>query len=130
MLVCAGSENGDGAVGLDAHGECGTDQIETFGAHVPTEQAHAGNADFRFRRACDHGSVGVAYHDIAHPHRGAAVAGALDLGAADFDAFAAAEILLDGGDQPRSESVELDRSAVEPPPQSETAQHQEPDHGA
>ena len=87
MLVGAG-EDGDAAVLLDAHGHFGADQIEAFGAHVAAEQAQAGNVDLRLRRARDHGAVGIAHHDIAHPHRGAAIPGALDLGAADFDVFA------------------------------------------
>ncbi len=65
----------------------GADQIETFGAHMAAKQAHAGNMDFRLRRARDHGAVGIAHHDIAYAHRGAAMFGALDLRAADLDAL-------------------------------------------
>ncbi len=130
MLVGAGGEDGDVAVLLDAHRKFGADQIEAFGAHMTAEQAQAGDADFRFRRARDHGAVGIAHDDVADAHRGAAVLGALDLGAADFDAFAAAEILLDGGNEPRGEGVELDRAAGEPPPQSAEPENQHADEDA
>ena len=59
-----------------------------------------------------------------------AIVGALDLRAADFDALAAAKILFDGGNQPGREGVELDRAAVEPPQQTETAEDQDSDQGA
>ena len=81
-LVGAG-EHGDAAVGLDAHRHFGADQIEAFRAHLAGQQADAGNADFGFRRARDHGAVGVAHHDVAQAQRGAALLVALDLGAAD-----------------------------------------------
>ena len=124
MLVGAGGEDGDIAVLLDAHGQRRTDQIEAFGTHMAAEKAQAGDVDFRFRRTRDHGAVGIAHHDVANAHGGAAVLGALELGAADFDPFVAAEIVLDGGNQPRAEGVELDRPAGEPPPQPDAAKDQ------
>ena len=122
MLVGAGGKHRDLAVLLDTHGEFGADQIEAFGAHMAAEQAHARDADFRFRRARHHGAVGIAHDDVADADGGAAVLGALDLGAADFDALAAAEILRDGGSQPRGEGIKLDRAARKPPPQAAEAE--------
>src|SRR5580658_4985956 len=92
---------------------------------MAAKQAHAGYVDFRLRRARDHGAVGIAHYDVADPNRGTG-RGALDLGAADFDMFAAAEILLDGGHEPWGDRVELNGSIVEPPPQPEAAQYQHP----
>ena len=94
---------------------------------MAAQKAQAGDVDFSLWRARDHGAVEVAHHDIAHPHRGAAASGALDLSAADFDAFATAEIILDGGDEPRSKDIELDGAAGEPPPQSADAEHEQSD---
>ena len=127
MLVGAG-ENGDIAVLLDAHRQFGADQIEAFGAHMAAEQAHAGDANFRFRRARHHGAVGIAHHDVAHAHRGAAIAGALDLRAADLDFVMAAEILLDRRGEPGRGDVELDGAVGEPPPQRDEAQGKDADH--
>ncbi len=79
--------------------------------HLAGQQAGAGNADFRFRRARDHGAVGIAHHDVAQAQRRAAVLVALDLGAADDDRLLAAEILLDRRLQPWRRDVEFDRAA-------------------
>jgi hypothetical protein len=124
VFVGAGKD-GDAAIRLDTHGHFRADQIEAFGAHMAAQQAHAGNVDFRFWRARHHRTVGVAHHDVANTHGSVAILGALDLGAADLDVMAAAEILLDGGRKPRRHHVELDRSIAEPPPQGEAPQHHE-----
>ena len=135
MLVGAGKD-GDAAVLLDAHGHFRTDEIETFGAQMAAEQAHAGDAHLGLRRARHHGAVGIAHHDVADAHRGAAALGMLDLGAADHDVMMAAEILFDGGCEPGGHDVELDRSARKPPPERETAEDRyadedaDPDRGA
>src|SRR6516164_11730600 len=97
---------------------------------MPAEQAQAGYADFRFRRACNHGAVGITHDDVANTHGGAAIRGALDLRAADFYPLAAAEVFLDGSDQPRGESVDLNRSGREPPPESDAAKNQRADKPA
>ncbi len=120
--LSAPAKIGDAAILLDAHRHFRADQIEAFGAHMAAQQAHAGDAHFGLRRARHHGAVGIAHHDVADAHRGAAVLGALDLGAADLDVTVAAEILLDGGREPGRHDVELDRSAGEPPPKRETAE--------
>ncbi len=116
MFVSTGGEHGHIAVLLDAHRKFGADQAEAFGAHVSAEQAQAGDADFRFRSARDHRAVRIAHYNVAHSHGRTAVCGPLDLGAADFDALAAAEILLDRGDEPRGKSIELNGSGGKPPP--------------
>ena len=129
-------EDGDAAILLDAHGHFRADEIEAFGAHMAAQQAHAGDADLGLRRTRHHRAVGVAHDDVADAHGRAAVLGALDLSAADFDVMAAAEILLDGGSEPGRDDVELNGSAGKPPPQSEAARrHQRhrdanPDPGA
>ena len=63
-----------------------------------------------------HRAARIAHHDVAQPHRGAPVVVAFELGAADLDAVAAAEILLDRGGEPRRRDIERDRAAGEPPP--------------
>ena len=106
------------------HGEFGADQIEAFGPHMTAEQAQAGDLDLRLGCARHHRAVGIAHDDVADADRGAAILGPLDLGAADFDALAAAEIVGNGGGEPGGEGVELDRSAGQPPPQAGEAQDQ------
>ena len=130
-------EDGDAAVGLDAHRHFGADQIEALRAHLAVQQRHAGNSDFGLGRARHDGPVGVAHHDIAQPQRGAALFVALDLGAADSDGMFAAEIFLDRLFQPRRRHVELDRPLREPPPQPEhrdngqcQSQRRTPEHAA
>ena len=54
---------------------------------------------------------GVAQHDVAQAQRRAALLVALELGAADLDAIAAAEVLLDRRGQPGRREIEHDRSA-------------------
>ena len=54
---------------------------------------------------------GVAQHDVAQAQRRAALCVALELRAADFDAIAAAEVLLDRRRQPGREEIEHDRPA-------------------
>jgi hypothetical protein len=116
MFVGTGGEHGHIAVLLDAHRKFGADQAEAFGAHVSAEQAQAGDADFRFWRARDHRAVRITHYNVAHSHGRAAICGALNLRPADFDALAAAEILLNRGDEPGAESIELNGSGGEPPP--------------
>ena len=127
MLIGAGKD-GDIAVLLDAHRQFRADQIEAFGAHMAAEQAHAGDANFRFRRAGNDGAFGIAHHDVANAHRGAAIAGALDLRAADLDFVVAAEILLDRRGEPGRGDVELNGSVGEPPPQRDKAQGKDADN--
>ena len=55
--------------------------------------------------------AGVAQNDVAQPQRRVALLVALELGAADRDPIAAAEILLDGGGEPRRREIEQDRPA-------------------
>ena len=95
MLVGAG-EDGHAAVLFDAHGHFRADQVETFGTDMTAQQAQAGDAHLGFRRARHHRAFGVAHHDVADAHRGAAALGMFDLGAADLDVMTVAEILLDG----------------------------------
>src|ERR1700728_3052938 len=106
---------------LAAHGHFGTDQIEAFRAHVAAQQAHARNADLGLRRARDHGTVGVAYDDVANANGGRTIFGALDLGAADFDAVTIPEILFHGGYQPGRHDIELNGAARKPPPKAEAS---------
>ena len=87
-LVAAG-EDRDLAVGLDPHRHFGADQAQAFGANATGQQARAGDADFRLRRARHHGAFGVAHHDVANAQRRASVGVALELGAADLDVVAA-----------------------------------------
>ena len=122
MFVGAG-EDGHAAVLLDAHGHFGADQVETFGAHVPAQKAHAGNADLGLWCARHHGAVGIAHDDVTDAHGGAAVLGALDLRAADRDVVMAAEILLDGGCEPGGHNIELNGSARESPPERDAAEN-------
>ena len=117
MLVGAG-EDGHAAVLLDAHGHFRPDQVETFGTDMTAQQAQAGDAHLCFRRARHYRAFGVAHHDVADAHRGAAALGMFDLGPADLDVMTVAEILLDGRDKPRGHNVELDGPAREPPPQA------------
>ena len=98
MLVGAG-ENGDLAIALDAHLQLGADQIEACDPHVAGQQAQSGNVDFGFRRPRHNGAVAVAHDDVANANRGAAIAGALDLGSAHRDVLVAAKILFDRGQQ-------------------------------
>src|SRR5208282_4644127 len=127
---------GNAAILLDPHGHFRADEIEAFGAHVAAQQAHAGDAHLGLRRTRHHRTVGVAHDDVADANGRAAVLGALDLSAADFDVTTAAEFLLDGGSEPGRDDVELNGSAGKPPPQSEAAHsHQRhrdanPDPGA
>ena len=67
---------------------------------------------------------GVAQHDVAQAQCRAALRIALELRAADLDAIAAAEILLDRRRQPGREEIEHDRPAGEPPPQRAGAKQQ------
>jgi hypothetical protein len=83
---------------------------------VAAQKTHAGKADFGFRRACHHRAVSGAHDNVADANGSAAILGALDLGAADFDVTIVAEILLDGGNKPRRHDIELNGSAIEPPP--------------
>ena len=129
MLVGAG-EDGHAAVLFDAHGHFRADQVETFGADMTAQQAQARDAHLGLRRTRHHRAVGVAHHDVADAHRSTAALSMLDLGAADFDMVAAAEIFLDGRRQARGHNVELNGSAGEPPPQAARAQaHQRDECG-
>ena len=93
------------------------DQAQTFGANAAGQQARAGDADFRLRRARHDGAFGVPHHDVANAQRRASVRVPLDLRAADLDVMARAEIFLDRRGEPRRRDVELDRTAGEPPPE-------------
>ena len=93
----------------------------------PVNRPAAGDADFGFRRARDDGAVRVAHHDVANAQRHAAVGVALELGAANLDLVAAAEIFLDRRGQPRRRDIELDRAAGQAPPQRD---HREQDQTA
>ena len=115
-LVAAGKDR-DLAVGLDSHRHFRADQAQTFGANAAGQQARAGDADFRLRRARHDGAFGVPHHDVANAQRRASVRVPLDLRAADLDVMARAEIFLDRRGEPRRRDVELDRTAGEPPPE-------------
>ena len=69
------------------------------------------------RRARDDRTVAIADDDVADAHRDADAAGALDLGAADLDGIAVADIFLDRRGKPGRRHVEIDRPGAEPPPQ-------------
>ena len=132
----ATGENGHLPIALDAHRHFRTDQTQTLRAHVAAEQAHSGNVNFGFWRACDHRAQRIADNDIADAYRCAAALGPLDLRAADFDVMAAAEILFDGRSEPRRHEVKLDWPTCQPPPQRQTSDDQdggesaEPNRGA
>ena len=115
MLVAAGKDR-DLAVRFDPHRHFGADQAQSFGADAPSKQAPAGDPDFRLRRARHDGAFRVAHDDVANAQRDAAGGVALELGAADLDLVAVAEILLDRRSQPRGCDVELDWSAGQAPP--------------
>ena len=76
------------------------------------------------------GPAGVPHHDVAQPQRGAAVVVAFELRAADLDAVAAAEVLLDRGGEPGRRHIERDRAAGEPPPQRAADDAENGDRGA
>ena len=122
MFVGAGKDR-DATILLDPHRHFRADQVEALGAHVAAQQAHSGDAHFGFRRTRHNGAVSIADDDVANAHGGAAILGALDLRAADFDATAVAEILFNGGHQPRRHDVNLDGPAGEPPQQREAAEY-------
>src|SRR5262249_22927233 len=105
------SKYSDTAVRFDAHSQFGANEVEAFGTHMAAQQAQARNANLRFGCTCDDRAIGIAHDDIADPHGRTPICGALDLGAADCDPLAAAEILLDGGDKPRAECIELNGPA-------------------
>ena len=65
------------------------------GARIAHQQACAGNADLRLRSGRHQRAAGISHHDVAQPQRRAPIVVALELRAADLDAVAAAEILLD-----------------------------------
>src|SRR3974377_968921 len=109
MVVGTGGKYGDIAVPLDPHRKFGAEQAQTLGAHMPAEQAQAGDADFRLRCACENGAVGIAHDDVANTHGRAAIRGAFDLRAADFYPLAAAGVFLDGSDPPRASTVAPNR---------------------
>src|SRR6202451_1014224 len=95
---------------------------------MAAQQAPAGDANFRFRRARDHSAFGIAHYDVAYAHRGATIAGALDLGAADLDFVLAAEVLLDRRGAAGGGDIELNGSIGKPPPQRDKAQDQNADN--
>ena len=109
--------NADAAVTLDAHRQFGVDQAEALGAQPSRQQRRHRQTNLRLRRARHHNAVAVANDDVEHAHRNADTAGALDLGAADFDRMIVTEIGLDGAGQPRRRHVDSDRPFAEPPPQ-------------
>ena len=74
-----------------------------FGPGTCDQQACSGNPDFRLGRHRDRDAGGVAQHDVAQTQCRAALCIALELRAADLDAIAAAEILLDRRRQPGRE---------------------------
>ena len=106
-------------VAIDAHVEFGANEIEAACPHVAAEQTQC-------RKREPPPSAPLQPPRRRHPerrcresHRGAAVLGALDLSAADLDMVVAAEILFDRRRKPRRERVDLNRTAVEPPPKPE-----------
>ena len=124
MLAGAG-EDRHFTVAIDAHIEFGANEIETACPHVAAEQTQCRNANLRLRRPCNHRAVGVPNDDVANPYRGAAVLGALDLSATDLDMVVAAEILFNRRRKPGRERVDLNRTAVEPPPKPEKGNNDE-----
>ena len=123
-LVAAG-EDRDLAVRLDPHRHLGADQAQAFGANAAGEQAGAGNADFRLRRAGHDGAFRVAHHDVANAQRRASIGIAFELSAADLDFVAVAEIVLDRRGQPGRGDVELDRAAGQAPPERDHREQSE-----
>ena len=81
-LVGAG-KHGNAAVGLDAHGHFGADQIKALRPYLAGQQAGAGNSDFGLGRAGNDRAVGIADHDVAQAQRGSPLLVTLDLGATD-----------------------------------------------
>ena len=65
----------------------------------------------------DDGVVVVADDDVADAHGDADPPGPLDLGAADLDGVAVADIVLDGSREPGRRHVEIDGTGAKPPPQ-------------
>ena len=88
----------------------------------PLNRLRPETPDLRLRRARHYGAVGIAHHDVAHAHRGAAILGRARSACRRPRRVAAAEILLDRGHEPGGDDVELDRSAGEPPPQRAAGQ--------
>ena len=115
-LLVAG-EHRDLAVGLDAHRHLGADQAQSLGADAAGHQTGPGNSDLRLRCARHDRAVGIAHDDVADAQRRAPAGVALELGAADLDLMAAAEIFLDRRGEPRRREIELDRAARQAPPQ-------------
>ena len=109
--------NSNVAFRRDAHGEFGVDQVEALGAEPPYQQCGTRQPHFGLRRAGDDGVVAIADDDVADAHGDADLAGTLDLGAADLDRIAVADIVLDRGGKPRRRNIEIDRPGAEPPPQ-------------
>ncbi len=114
--------------------ELGADEAERLGAQPPHHQRDARQPDFGLRRAGDDVARLVAHENVAQPHRDADAAGALDLGAADFDGVIVPEVLLDRRSEPWRDDVEVDRPRAEPQPQrpeacsTDTADHRKNDH--
>ncbi len=73
------------AIRSDTHRQGGIHQIETFGAKLSHQQRGAREPHLGLWRAGDHSVVMIPDNDIADAHRNADSAGALDLGAADFE---------------------------------------------
>ena len=109
------------AVRRNPHRQFGIDESQRLGTQRAEQKRHAGQADFRFRRARDDCLVMVAHHDVAQAYRDPDPPCAFDLGAADLDGVVAPEVLLDGGGKPRGDDVKIDRPRAETQPQSEKA---------
>ncbi len=69
--------------------------------------------------------VAVAHDDVADPHGDADTAGTLDLGAANLDGVAVADIFLDRRSEPGRGDVEIDRPCTKPPPQPTEANRED-----
>ncbi len=114
--------HGDGAVGRNADRQLGVHEIEALGAQVPHQETRPRQLHFGLRCGGDDGVIVVADDDVADAHGDADPPGPLDLSAADLHSVAVADIVLDGGSEPRRRDVEVDGTGTEPPPQrAETA---------
>ena len=128
--LLAADDDVDLPVRVDPHRHVGIDQPEAFDARACRSESSCRTCRRRpwarprpkrpRRRAAR----------CREAQRGAALCVALEQRAADLDAIAVAEILLDRGGEPGRREIEQDRPAGEPPPQRAAADQQHRDQRA
>ena len=117
MLLCTG-EDRHLTVALDADRHLRTDKIEALRDDMAGQEADAGQAHFRLRRARDDRAFLVAHGNIEQAQRGLPLFVALDLCATDGDGVVVPKIFLHRRFQPWRRKVDFDRTGIEPPPQA------------